>query len=347
MNINNIINIYVIKSDHLKLRFKILENQLILIQSIMNTNNYKVNIIPITSPTINDIQEKIQEYNKEINLNAQEIDDEEFRNNQNKFNLAQLSNLYKHKKAYEMIKESNIKHNYIIEDDIILLPEYLDNFEKFIKNLETIEYDLIFTCLSINDNENTSIDIVLSTIYFKILIAKSSYFITPETANKLYSYLNIIRFPIRLSISKFIYDNKSCIKSYILNKHTILEGSKMGIYTTSVNSSNILFQNSAYIYFIDMLNKIDKGNDIDIKIILKHYQDNGLNIPDFQHILGLIYYKKKMYKEAIETLIEAVKNFRNKEGYMVQYNEILNNCINIHQFYQVDINNCFISTGKY
>ena len=346
--VTDTINIYVIQSEHLKLRLKLLEQTLENIRIIMINNNYKVNIIVITTPTQNDINEKIQEYNNQINLNPDEIDDEEFKNNQMKFNIAQLSNLYKHKKAYETIKNSNVKHNYIVEDDIILLPNYIDNFRSLIKKLETYEYDLLFTCLSSNTDDNNDIDILLSSVYFKILLTKNSYFITPETANKLYEYLNIIRFPIKLSISKFIYDNKNTLKSYILNKHTILEGSKLGIYTTSINSNNYLIQNNGFIHLIEILNKIDNNDvEIDIKQVQKHYEDTGKDNPDFQHILGLIYYKKKMYKEAIENLKEAVKSFKNKEGYMIQYNEILNNCINIHQYYQDDITECFKLKGKY
>ena len=49
---------------------------------------------------------------------------------------------------------------------------------------------------------------------------------------------------MKLSLSKFIFDNKENIKSYILNKHTIFEGSKIGIFPTSVNTNNYLIQNN-------------------------------------------------------------------------------------------------------
>lgn len=344
---DNTINIYVIKSEHLKLRFKLLDATLNTIKTIMNDSKYTVNIIPIMSPTINDIENNINNYNNDINLNPGDITDDDFKKQQTKFNFAQLSNLYKHKRVYGLIKDSNIKHNFIVEDDILLLPEYINNFSNFIKKLSTIEYDLILTCLSNNNDNDKSVDILLSSVFFKILITKNSYFITPETANKLHEYMKVIRFPMRLSLSKFIFDNKNTLRSYILNKHTILEGSKLGIYTTSVNSANFLIQNNSYIQFIEMLNTLNKGQDIDIKIIVNYYKENGLNNPDFQHIMGIIYYKKNMYKEAIETLKDAVKNLKNKEGYMMQNNEILNNCINMHQYYQDDIKKCFELKGIY
>jgi len=336
------IDIYVIKSDHLKKRNTILNNTLNTVIEIMKKSGYTVNIYNILNPTIQEIETNIVEYNKSINLNPDEITDEEFKKLQTRFNLAQLSNVHKHKKAYEIIKDSKIKHNLIIEDDIILLPEYLPNFTEFMTKLSTYEYDILLACISNND-EKMPMDIVMSTLYFKVLISKCAYFITPSMGQKLYDNLEVIRFPLKLTLSKFISDNKSDICAYILNKHTILEGSKLGIFTTSINSNNFLLQNINFIRLIEMLN----NSETDIKKIENHYNSFGKDNPDFQHILGLIYFKNNKYKEAVETLKSAIINYKNAEGYMIQNNELLNNAINIYQHYQDDIKDCFEKEGIY
>jgi hypothetical protein len=64
-------------------------------------------------------------------------------------------------------------------------------------------------------------------------------------------------------------------------------------------------------------------------------------------MLGILYYKNKKYKEAVDILKLAVINFKKNEGYMIQYNEIINNCINVSQFYQDDIKECFNKKGLY
>jgi GR25 family glycosyltransferase involved in LPS biosynthesis len=336
------IDIYVIKSEHLKKRNMILSNTLNTIVEIMKKIGYTINITNIFNPTVPDIETNIVEYNKSINLNPDDITDPEFKKLQTKFNLAQLSNLYKHRKAYEMIKDSKTKHNFIIEDDIILLPEYIENFTNFIKKLSSYEYDILLACLS-NNEEKEPMDIVMSTVYFKVLISKCAYFITPSIGQKLYDYLEVVRFPLKLSLSKYIFDNKSDICAYILNKHTILEGSKLGIFTTSINSNNFLLQNINFIRFIEMLN----NNENDIKKIEEHYNNFGKDNSDFQHILGLIYFKNNKFKEAVEILKIAVLNCKNSEGYMIQNNELLNNAINIYQHYQDDIKDCFAKEGIY
>ena len=333
------IDIYVIKSEHLTIRNKMLMTTLNIMIDMMKKNDYNVNVINITNPTIEDIEKNISNYDKKINLNNDDIIDPDFKAAQVKFNLAQLSNLHKHICAYEKIKISKTKHNFIIEDDIILLDDYKSNFNDLLKLLKTIDYDILLTCLSINDNNKINIEPVNN--YFKILLTKNSYFITPSTAKKLYDYMTIIRFPMKLSLSKFIFDNK--LKSYLLNKHTLLEGSKLGIFPTSVNTNNYLLQNNNYITLANMIN----NNEPDLNKAYKHYMDFGRDNADFQHMLGILYYKNKKYKEAVDILKLAVINFKKNEGYMIQYNEIINNCINVHQFYQDDIKECFNKKGLY
>ena len=344
MNTN--IDIYVIRSEHLKLRFKYLEKTLERIRKIMKENNYNTNVYYITSPSAEEIENNINDYNKFINLNNDEIEDKEFKELQSKFNYQQLSNLFKHKKAYEMIKNNNNNnnnHNFIIEDDIILIEnENENNFKEFMKKLIKIDYDLLFTCCIFNNNKK-GLDYLLSTLQNKILQCKSSYFINKETANNLYEYLNVIRFNIKISISKFIFDNKKTIKSYVLNKSTILEGSKVGIFPTTINTNNLLIQNN---YFIDLVNMLN-DDKIDIKKCQEHYEKYGKNNPDFQHILGIKYYKNKQYKEALEILQSALINTKNNEGLIAPFTELLNNCINMHQLYQDDIKDCFSKKGKY
>lgn len=341
---NTIIDIYVISSEHLKLRFKYLEKTLERVRKIMKENNYNTNIYYITSPTAEEIENNINDYNKFINLNNDDIDDKEFKELQTKFNYQQLSNLFKHKKAYEMIKDkNNNNHNFIIEDDIMLLEnDNENNFKEFIKKLNKIDYDILFTCCIFNNNKK-GMDYLLSTLQNKILQSKSSYFINKSTANNLYEYLNVIRFNIKLSISKFIFDNKKTIKSYVLNKSTIFEGSKIGIFPTTVNANNLLIQNN---YFIELVNMLNDDN-IDIKKCEEHYEKYGKNNADFQHILGIKYYKNKKYKEALEILQSALINMKNNEGLIAPFTELLNNCINMHQFYQDDIKDCFSKKGKY
>jgi tetratricopeptide (TPR) repeat protein len=339
------INIYVIKSNHLQNRWKSIDITINKVGNIINSNKMNYNVINITSPSVEEIEKNIGNYNSLINL-TDEIEDEDFKKLQSKFNLAQLSNLLKHKNAYELIKKTNNTHNLIIEDDVLLSDEYFENFNDFLKLLKNIQYDILFTCISNNNQKAKKINIELSTIHFKVLPLKSSYFITPEMASKLYDYLNVIRFTIKISLSKFIYDNKNDLQSYILNKHTFIEGSKIGFFSSVVNPSNFQIQNNHYMQLIEYYNKYDDDNS-NFEKALDHCNKYGKENPEILHLVGLLYYKRNDYNKAAEYIKNAVFQLKKKEGYIPQFNEILNNSINMFKFSQDDIKDCFNKSSIY
>jgi GR25 family glycosyltransferase involved in LPS biosynthesis len=339
------INIYVIKSNHLQNRWKSIDITVNKVGNLIQSQKMKFSVINITSPTIEDIEKNIADYNSQINL-TEEIADEDFKKLQSKFNLAQLSNLLKHKKAYELIKNSNNKHNLIIEDDVLLPDEHYDNFNNCLKLLNNIEYDILFTCVSNNNEQAKKINVELSTVHFKVLPTKSSYFLTPNMASKLYEYLKVIRFTIKGSLAKYVYDNRNELQTYILNKHTFVEGSKMGVFSSVVNPSNFQIQNSNYMQMIDYYNTYDSDNSVFDKA-LEHYNKTGKGNPEFLHLIGLMYYKKNDYNKAMEYIKEAVFQFKKKEGYIPQFNEILNNSINMYKFCQDDVKDCFTKLSIY
>ena len=331
------LNIYIITSEHLKSRHDFLNNQLNKLKKILNEVNINFKFNQIISPTQKYIEENLNDYKTKVNMNKDSIEDNDFKSFVNSINSAQLSNIYKHINAYEMIKNSNSKYNFIIEDDFFIVDEYINNFKKLLEKIKTTEYDIIFSCLAINYENTNKYEFINSHENFKILLSKSSYFISPNTAIKLIDYLQIVSFNFKLSISKYIWENKDTIKSYIFNKHTLFEGSKVGIFTTSMNTNNFLYQNNDYITLTQLVGNEEYLDDSIVKKAEEIYNRSGKNNPDFEHTLGIIYYKNKNYEKAKDTLKLSVFNLKRMEGFITQYNEILNNCINMHQFEQKDI----------
>jgi tetratricopeptide (TPR) repeat protein len=100
---------------------------------------------------------------------------------------------------------------------------------------------------------------------------------------------------------------------------------------------------------INILNDIEKTPDDEelIKKAINHCDTYGKNTPEFQHLLGLMFYKKNRFNEALEHMKKAIYNFKKNDGYVPQFNEILNNCINMHKYSQTDIEECFTKKGIY
>jgi GR25 family glycosyltransferase involved in LPS biosynthesis len=341
------LNIFIITSDALKHRFNNLNTQIGKLKLLLEKSEiFKYNFLQINNPSASDIEGNLKEYKDRVELNRDDIKDETFKSQVMPINTNQLSNFMKHLKAYELIKKTNSRYNLIIEDDLIIIDEYVINFEELLKRLPNFNYDLIFTSIAINDNSQ-EFDFRKTTDGLKIIMAKSSYFISTETAINLLEYFKKIKFTFKINLSYYIWENKETIKSYVCNKNVFFEGSKIGLFVTSVNNNNFLFQNGEYVRLNQLINNNDELSDELISEMENIYNNSGKNNPDFQHSLGLAYYKFGDYKKAKEIMIEAMHNYKKMNGFICQHNELLNNCINMHQFEQSDIENVLKLQGIY
>lgn len=340
------IGIYIITSEHLKLRFNHLNQQIVRLKGLFDKANYNYQFFQINNPSSNEIEKNLDKYKDRVQLNKDEIEDNDFKNLISPINTNQLSNFLKQEKALEMIKNSKTKINFIIEDDIMVIDEFANNFLDLLEKIKTHEFDLIFTSVAINDN-SSEFKFIKSIEYFKVLIAKSSYFITNDCAANLLTYFEKIKFNYKINLSHYIWENKESVKSLIFNKNLLFEGSKIGLFSTSVNNNNFLYQNGEYVKLAQLIGNHEYLDDEVVKKAEEIYNSSGKNNPDFQHSLGLVYYKNKNFKKAKETLIEAILNLKKTDGFICQHNEALNNCINMHQFEQSDIENVLKLPGIY
>lgn len=341
----NYIDVYIITSEHLKPRFASLNQQIAKLKTILTSNDYKFNFHQINSPSHQDIEKNINDYKEIVDLNKDLIEDEDFKNLVIPLNTNQISNFLKHKKALELIKKSKNRLNFIIEDDFIIIDDFIQNFNEVFTFINKEDFDILFTSISINEEKEN--EFKKTTDFFKIIVAKSSYFITNDCSTKLLDFITKIRLTYKLNLSYFIWNNRNSIKSLVFNKNVCFEGSKIGLYPTSTAINNFLYQNSEFVKLNSIIANKEEVSNEDIKEAELIYEKSGKNNCDFQHILGLAYFKNKNYLKAKLMMIEAVSNLKKNNGLVNQQNEILNNCINIHKFEQKDIENCLKFDGIY
>ena len=343
--------VHLIHTLSLIQRKKYVNGSMDFIKNIAEKNDYLFKINIITDPTIEYIDKNIEKYNKNVNYDKESDDD--FNNLIQKLNSPQISNIEKHKNAYDIISSiSKLESNksdlhLIIEDDIVISQEYSKNIETVFKDINKIkDWDIIFTCLSHKNSESEQLEVFNSRENFKILLSKSSYFINPTIVSKLNSYLKIYKYTFKIALSKFIWDNKD-IKSYTLNKHVFLEGSKLGLLLSSTNNNNILYQNNDFI-LLARITSYEKISDTQLKEAEQLYKKiTNLNSADAMHTMGILYYKVGDYANAKKYLIDAVLNMKKNNGYLTNGSEILNNCINMHQYGQIDLEECMKKNSKY
>ena len=338
-----IINIIVIYTKSLSNRTQYINSTLTFLKNLCEKHNLKVNIIIVDSPNNSDILNDSEKYNKRVNYDK--IENCEYNNNIIPLNPNQISNIEKQRNALLKVKDN--EYNLILEDDVIISKDYIDNIEILIKNINILEnLDILITSDFIY-NENKNMELLSFNEYDKILISKSSYLINKKTADKLFESTDIFKYDYKVSLTKFLKNNKDNIDSKILNKCIFLEGSKVGIFGSSLKNKNFLSQNSQYIELAKLvnLNIIDDDiikNATDIYKLLENLEN-----PEIDHIYGLVYYKSNDINNAKKYLNRAIINMKKNNNYCSKSNEILNNAINIYKLDQEFFEECKNLKSKY
>jgi len=307
----------------------------------LSSNYHDLSIEYITEPyTISkdDIKKKIK---------LEKTDDIEFDRNLMYINTEQASNIEKHRSVYEKIIKTG-ETALVLEDDCVISTDYSDNIKKLFQEYDNLidKFDILFLGFSENDDKASEFTLIDTRDKYKILISKASYIIKPFIAKLLLSYLENYRYNMKTSLSKFIWDNKD-IRSFILNKHLLLESSKIGMHPTSINYNNMLVFNPDYIRIVKLIGE-DNISDESLKMIKELYKKlEKLESSDVHHIMSIVYHKLKLYDDAKQELMKAIDIATKKNGYLGRNSELLNNAINIYQYNQEDIDIISSQPSKY
>lgn len=344
-----VLNIYLIHSVHLVNRIPYINKTVDIVKKIAEKNSIFVKVNVLQQHSTDNIEQNIEFYNKMVKFEKEADDnaDEQFNTFIAPLNVSQISNIEKHKEAYKMIDSENELH-LIIEDDVLAADDYIKNIEKLFDEIGKeglCEWDILLTCMSSIDQEN-SLKIVNSRDQYKFFICKSSYFIKPIVAKRLLKYFEVIRYNLKIGISKFVWDNKD-IRSCVLNRHTFIEGSKIGIFPSSTNDINYLHQNFQYIQLVKISNNTEITEEM-MKEVMVIFDDlHQMNSPDVLHTMGLIYFKRNDFTQAKKYMEEACDKLISGFGNVSKSSEILNNAINMFQFDQPHLEECKKKSSKY
>lgn len=341
-NMSNLskLNVYLVYTEELENRHSTINSAITLIKEICQQKNIEAKIHIVTEPGKDYVNTHIATFNARVNYDK--FGDNSIYNDLiMPLNVCQISNFEKHRYIYKLILDSmkdaeaaddGTVMNLIMEDDIVVLKDYINNIVELIGDLNPRDdWDILFTCLNIVDNPEKFLDI---NKLYNIIISKACYIIkSRQLCEKLYAATNTFKLNIKLTLSKFVKDNNYKAISY--NRITFIEGSKLGIHPTSVNPNNYLFLNNNYIALKRLADKKDV-TESDIKDAEKMYSESQ-NIPsvDIQNLMGIIYLNYKDYKKAKEYMCAALNGLKKCKGYSImKNNDILNNTINIYKYDQ-------------
>lgn len=349
------LNIYLVYSEELENRRTTINSVVSLVKDVCLQKNIDMKLHVITEPSKDYVNTHITAFNSRVNYDKFADTASIYNNLIMPLNACQISNFEKHRYIYKLIRDNNAKaakadikeFHLIMEDDIILLKDYISNISELIDDLNADaadDWDILFNCLNVVNSPEKFINI---NQLYNIIISKSCYIIkNAEMCEKLYDATNTFKLNIKLTLSKFLKDNNYTAMSY--NKITFIEGSKLGLYPSAVNPNNYLFLNNNYIA-LKQLSEKKELTDEDIRNAEKIYSDSQ-NIPsiDIQGLMGTIYFNFKDYKKAKEYMNLSLNNLKKCKGYSImKNNELLNNTINIYKYEQDMLRECLAFTSKY
>lgn len=341
----HILNVYVIHSAYLTNRVRYINSTLEIIKKLCEKAGISIRVTSVIDPSKEYVNDHIEEFDKRVNYDKDSDDvDDIFNCAIKNLNAFQISNTEKHRQVLKNIVNTDEFH-FVIEDDTVVNTDHMDNIERCFSLVvdKKEEWDIVFTCLASIDN-NQELTMVNSREQYKQLLSKSSYFIKPELASKLCAYLHTLKHNLKTSMSKFIWYSDA--RSFVLNKHIFLEGTKIGIFPSSLSGNNFLYQNINFVKLINISNSNEITNEM-FKEALSIYSSAGMESADFMHSMGIVYYKVKDYQNSKKLLQEACESLVKNNGYVSQANDIINNAINMHKYEQDLLEECKKKSSKY
>lgn len=331
------LNIYIALSKDIPSRVANISRSIQFIKTICDSLKISTKFHTLAQPTVGEIQENIKAYEPRVKLD--DVSDEHFSKLVRPLTLQEISNFEKHRLAFLTIMEgSTNEYHFVIEDDIHILPIMEKNWIEMLTTLSNTTpdtYPFILLSLANELQSNQSLQILSYQNLPSsqpILPSKEAYFIHPTIARTLAEYTKTIRFSMKHTLSYWIYKDKPS-NIYYPSKRLSFDGSKLGIFPSTIHPNNILFFNQEYMELLRMMSEPEK----DVAKIHKTYRIiERLQSPDAMHLYAVLLYQAKQYDEADTHFKKAIDMMVQQKGCINRQSELLHNAIEFYKHMQKD-----------
>ena len=334
VSIRIVVNIYVIHYAKLEQRSQIFSKLQTTTHNIVNNHkNISFNIEKVSKF---DPHTLTNEFIKRI-FESTEIKEGEGNVHFNKFKLQTyqpqfMSNCLKHLDALKSISKNSGEEdiNIILEDDALFDSSFETEFVDFVTRKLYENNDIIFLgfpSVSEDTEKSTSSKIVQITEKNKIFPCCESYYVSKSCAHALIEDFIPIRYPYNIQLS-YLIDKKS-IKMARYQPNMFLDGSKTGLYPSSISSNNVILFNLTYKNIYTLLSE-DKLSHDDIKTVRTLLDSNKMkNSPDFIFLEGLFYLRTNEFEKSKEYFDKAIQLYELHNSPLNNQSMIIQNYIEL------------------
>lgn len=220
----------------------------------------------------------------------------------------QLSNSLKHFTALRMVVENAKEHpnarHVIVEDDVLFNEN--DVFRLLDSTILSSpkDADVVFLGLpSTKSGTPQDVSFENMTSVFKMLPCCDSYIVTAAAASKMINAFLPIRFPTQIQLSYIV--EKLELKSFVCSPNVFIDGSKLGVYMSSIDANNMLIWNPQFHQIRMILGKptlsIEDMKTVDELLKTAHFKDHA----DFLYLSAQNHTLNKRYVEAEKDFARA------------------------------------------
>jgi len=251
--------------------------------------------------------------------------------------VKQVSQLLKHKCALQTFTSQDVFDTMlVIEDDVLCSENIHDELEKALKILqENQDIDLLMLgCPTPRAMSDKGQQLAKVLDYFKLLPTSDAYLIRKQSALKLLAQFSPAHFQLNTHLSYLAYQSK--INLYMLAPNVFVNGSKYGVYVSSLDPNNKLFMNADYNTLV-MLNAKPSYSQQEYDEVVNMAKSISLREhPDFQVCFGNFFMRIGKYDIAKEFYDNAYKTYVNNDCILNNESEFMMNYTRVFKYLQTD-----------
>lgn len=319
---------YVIHSKSLQLREQSMKQLTDKLKNSLNIDSEIITDYDVDSISMDEIKTFV-DLNK---TNKYEFFDGIIRN----IHIKNVSNALKHHVALKKAASDAGKHDFylVLEDDVLFGDDIVQKIGQVIGTYSTHKWDMIFMGLPslspIEDQNKVEPKLVSDT--FRVLPSCDSYMMHKSVVEKISSAFLPIKFVTNIHMSYLA--TSIPLKLMYTSPNVFIDGSKMGVYLSSLEANNKLYLNPEYNQLNNLIRK-DTYTEEDTKVINSMIENVKFKThPDIQYLIGLYNEKCKNYAKA-KDIYEAIYKIYSQNGCVVNNeSELLTQYINIHKHFQ-------------
>lgn len=245
--------------------------------------------------------------------------------------INQLSNLYKHLDALKRIAAcpSDDDLHLVLEDDSLFNDDICRAIDTVAGILGHGVQPIVFTGLPVND---AALTVKPSREVFGVVPLTDSYFVTKATAAALAGAMLPIKMAWPMQLNYLL--EKLGISPYHTTKTLFVNGSKYGMFVSSLNANNQLIFNRDYMLVAEKVGKPSMTSE-DEEFVSRVARETPVSkSPDFQYLMARYHTKRKDYKAASECFAAAFATTLANNGVINHESGMLKEYIAMHKHLQ-------------